>query len=112
MNFCELELAKTVQRSGDVEKVARELYSTDSTISIDDTITYLNQLLDIMKSQGSIFNSLGFQEFFRVDGKIDNHAYIKVRQIILQRVSDSIFGDIPALTDFRLNDNLYIRLIL
>lgn len=106
MNFCELELAKTVQRSGNVETVAKELYQADSTKSIDEIISYLNTIVETLRTQGGVFSPLGFQEFFRVNGKIDNLTYVKVRQLIQQKISDSIFGNIPALSDARLNNNM------
>lgn len=106
MNFCELELVKAVQDSGDVEEIAKELYAADPTKSIDEIITYLHQLINTMKSQGSVLNSLGFQEFFRVGGKIDNITYVKVRGIIQQKLIDAIFGNIPALSNARLDDNI------
>ena len=106
MNFCELELAKTVQRSGNVETVAKELYQADSTKSIDEIISYLNTIVETLRTQGGVFSPLGFQEFFRVNGKIDNLTYVRVRRLIQQKISDSIFGNIPALSDARLNNNM------
>lgn len=107
MNFCKIELANSAKASQDLESFAKELKSSlNLTASLEDIVSSLNDLIAETKDQGSIISSSDFQDFFKIKDKINNVLYVEARRKLLTRLTDTIFGDNPALTNVQLDAKL------
>lgn len=108
MNFCKTELANAAKVADDIRTVAVELKnSLNLTASVEEVIKTLSDLIAESKDQGNVMHSSDLHNFFKMkDGKISNVLYIETRNKLLNKLTDAIFGDNPALTNAQLDAKL------